>query len=301
VSEILLEEAGVPPPEAAAPPPVPRRGIVRHALGLWRTRIGLVILALVLAVAIFGPLFAPYGPTEFAGTPNTRNVEGLRFGTDYLGQDVWSRFLYGGRKILIMSLLATAIGLAIGGTIGLVAAYNRARLDNFLMRSMDILFAFPTLLICLVAVTTLGRREWVVVLIVAFVAIPRVARVSRGAALGVVERDFIGAAQALGESTTRILRSEILPNVAGPLLVEASLRLTYSVILIGSLSFLGFGTGLNEADWAQMVQENKQALSVQPWGTVLPAIAIAALTIGVGMIADGLGRAVAGIDRTRPS
>jgi peptide/nickel transport system permease protein len=296
----MLEEAGLPAPDEVAAAPVPRRGIVRQALGLWRTRIGLVVVAVLLLLAIFGAAVAPYEPAEFVGTPNTRNVEGLRFGTDYLGQDVWSRFLYGGRKILVMSVLATAIGLTIGGVIGLVAAYNRARLDNFLMRTMDILFAFPTLLMGLVAVTTLGRREWVVVLIVAFIAIPRVARVSRGAALGVVERDFIGAAQALGESRTRILGAEIVPNVAGPLLVEASLRLTYSVILIGSLSFLGFGTGLNEADWAQMVFENRSALSVQPWGTILPALAIAALTVGVGLVADGLGRAVAGIDRKRP-
>jgi peptide/nickel transport system permease protein len=300
VTEILLEEAGVPPPEAATARPIRQRGIIRHALGLWRTRIGLAIVAVLVVVAIFGPALAPYGPTEFVGTPNTRVVEGLRFGTDKLGQDVWSRFLHGGRKILWMSLLATAIGLTIGGVIGLVAAYNRRRLDNVLMRAMDILFAFPTLLMGLVAVTTLGRREWVVVLIVAFIAIPRVARVSRGAALGVVERDFVGAAQALGESRSRILVSEVLPNVAGPLLVEANLRLTYSVILVGSLSFLGFGTGLNEADWAQMIFENRSALSTQPWGTLLPAVAIAALTVGVGMFADGLSRAIAGIDRARP-
>ena len=160
--------------------------------------------------------------------------------------------------------------------IGLVAAYNRGRLDNVLMRPMDILLAFPTLLLALVAVTTLGRKSWVIVLIVAFTAIPRVARVTRGAALGVVERDFIGAAEALGESRTRILRSEMLPNVAGPLLVEASLRLTYSIILIGSLGFLGFGIGLNEADWAQMINENRPALSTQPWGTMLPIFAIGA-------------------------
>jgi peptide/nickel transport system permease protein len=282
----------------AAPARTARRGMYRTALQLWRTRIGLLIVAVLVGVAIIGPWVAPHEPTEFVGPPNTRNVEGLLFGTDFLGQDVWSRFLYGGRTILAQAVAATLIGLVVGIVIGLVAAYNRRRLDNLLMRTVDILFAFPALLMALVAVTTLGRRAWVIVLIVALTAVPRVARVTRGAALGVVERDFIGAAEALGESRIRILGGEILPNVAGPLLVEANLRLTYSVILIGTLGFLGFSSTLNQADWAQMINENRLALSTQPWGTILPAIAIALLTVGVGLIADGLGRSVAGIDRT---
>ena len=122
---------------------------------------------------------------------------------------------------------------------------------------MDIILAFPNLLLALVAVTTLGRRSWVIILVVALTAIPRVARITRGAALGVVERDFVGAAEALGESRARVLRTEVLPNVTGPLLVEANLRLAYSIILIGALGFLGFGVGLNQPDWAQMINENR--------------------------------------------
>jgi peptide/nickel transport system permease protein len=283
---------------AAAPPRIVPRGIFRTALGLWRTRIGLLIVGTLVAIAIIGPTVAPHDPTDFVGTPNTRNVDGLLFGTDYLGQDVWSRVLAGGRTILGLAVASTLIGLVVGLAIGLVAAYNRRRLDNVLMRTMDILLAFPNLLLALVAVTTLGRRAWVIVLIVSLTAVPRVARVARGAALGVVERDFIGAAEALGESRVRILGSEILPNVAGPLLVEANLRLTYSIILIGSLGFLGFSTALNQPDWALMINENRLALSTQPWGTILPALAIGLLTVGVGLIADGFGRAVAGIDRS---
>lgn len=116
----------------------------------------------------------------------------------------------------------------------------------------------------------------------------------------VVERDFIGAAEALGESRLRIITRELLPNVTGPLLVEANLRLTYSIGIIAGLGFLGFATERNAADWGLMVQENRVALSVQPWGTVLPAVAIALLTIGTGLISDGLARTVAGIDRGRP-
>ena len=276
------------------------RGVFRMALRSWRTRAGLVLVAIVVGLAIIGPWVAPHGATEFAGPPNTRNVEGLLFGTDSLGQDVWSRFLLGGRTILVLAVVSTAIGLVVGTVIGLTAAYNRGRLDNVLMRSMDILISFPSLLLLLVAITTLGRHYWVVILLAALTVIPRVARVTRGAALGVVERDFIGAAEALGESRTHILGAEVLPNVAGPLLVEANLRLTYTIFIISTLGFLGLGVALNQADWAQMINENRTALSVQPWGVVLPVLAIALLTIGMGLIADGLGRAVAGIDRGRP-
>jgi peptide/nickel transport system permease protein len=276
------------------------RGIFRTALRSWRTRAGLVLVAIVVGLAIIGPWVAPHGATEFVGPPNTRNVEGLLFGTDSLGQDVWSRFLLGGRTILVLAVAATAIGLIVGTVVGMVAAYDRARLDNVLMRAMDILISFPSLLLLLVAITTLGRHYWVVILLAAITVIPRVARVTRGAALGVVERDFIGAAEALGESRTHVLGAEVLPNIAGPLLVEANLRLTYTIFIISTIGFLGLGVALNQADWAQMINENRTALSVQPWGVVLPVLAIATLTIGVGLIADGLGRAVAGIDRGRP-
>ncbi len=292
---VMPEEVLVP-----AAPTVRQRGVFRTALRSWRTRAGLVLVSIVVGFAIIGPWVAPHGPTEFVGTPNTRNVEGLLFGTDPLGQDVWSRFLYGGRTILLLAFASTAIGLVVGTIIGLVAAYNRGRLDNVLMRSVDVVLAFPALLLLLVSITTLGRHSWVIILLASFTVIPRVARVTRGAALGVVERDFIGAAEALGESRTHILGAEVLPNVAGPLLVEANLRLTYTIILISTLGFLGLGVALNQADWAQMINEGRPALSTQPWGVLLPVLAIAMLTIGTGLIADGLGRAVAGIDRGRP-
>jgi peptide/nickel transport system permease protein len=292
---VMPEDVLVPVAPTARP-----RGIFRTALRSWRTRAGLVLVSIVVGLAIIGPWVAPHGATEFVGTPNTRNVEGLLFGTDALGQDVWSRFLYGGRTILLLAVASTAIGLTVGTVIGLVAAYNRGRLDNLLMRTVDVLLSFPALLLLLVSITTLGRHYWVVILLASITVIPRVARVTRGAALGVVERDFIGAAEALGESRTHILGAEVLPNVAGPLLVEANLRLTYTIILISTIGFLGLGVALNQADWAQMINENRGVLSTQPWGVVLPILAIGLLTVGIGLIADGLGRAIAGIDRGRP-
>jgi peptide/nickel transport system permease protein len=167
------------------------------------------------------------------------------------------------------------------------------------MRSMDVILAFPQIMLALVVIATVGPKGWLIVLAVGLTTMPRVARVIRGAALGVADRDFVQAAEALGESRTRILASEILPNVTSPLLVEASLRETYAVGLIAALAFLGFAPNPNAADWGLMINENATALSVQPWGVVLPAAAIALLTIGTGLLGDGLARASIGIDRGR--
>ena len=153
------------------------------------------------------------------------------------------------------------------------------------------------LLLALVAVATVGPKLWLLVLVVGLTTVPRVARVTRGAALEIVNRDYVQAAEAMGESRLRILRGEILPNVTSPLLVEASLRLTYAIGLIAGLSFLGFGLQPPAADWGLMINENRQGLTVQPWGVVMPVIAIALLTIGTSLISDGISRAAAGIDR----
>jgi len=151
--------------------------------------------------------------------------------------------------------------------------------------------------LALVAVATVGPKLWLIVLVVGFTTMPRVARVTRGAALEVVERDFVRAAEAIGESHRKILLGEVLPNVTSPLMVETSLRLTYSTGLIAGLSFLGFGLQPPAADWGLMINENRQALTVQPWGVVMPVIAIALLTIGTSLIGDGFSRASAGIER----
>jgi peptide/nickel transport system permease protein len=277
----------------------PRGGLFRSAMRLWRTRIGLALIVLLVAAAVFGPAVAPFGPTDFAGFPNQPRGGELRFGADQLGQDVWSRFLYGGRSILVLASLATALGLVLGVVVGLVAAYSRNWLDDVLMRIMDVVLAFPQIMLALVVIATVGPKEWLIVLAVGLTTMPRVARVIRGAALTIVERDFVAASEALGESRVRILGAEILPNVTSPLLVEASLRLTYSVALVAGLAFLGFAPDPTAADWGLMIQENSTALSVQPWGVVLPATAIALLTIGTGLLGDGLARASIGLDRGR--
>jgi peptide/nickel transport system permease protein len=272
--------------------------LLRSALGLWRTRIGLILLGGLVAIAIFGRYLAPHSPTDFVGQPNTR-PSNLLFGTDHLGQDVWSRFLWGGAQLLVVATIATVVGLVLGTIVGLVSAYSRNALDDVLMRAMDVILAFPQIMLALVAITTLGAKDWLIVLAVGLTTMPRVARVTRGAAQPIVERDFVASAEALGVSRPRILLGEILPNILSPLMVEASLRLTYSIALISALAFLGFSTDPNGANWGTMINENQLALVAQPWGVVLPMVAIALLTIGTSLVGDGIARAAIGIDRGR--
>jgi peptide/nickel transport system permease protein len=276
-------------------------GVLRSALGLWRTRVGLLIVVSLGAIAMLGPLLAPHGPADFVGLPNTGPSPAARFGTDHIGQDVWSRFLNGGAEILLLATLATILGLALGSTLGMLAAYSRGPVDDVIMRGMDVILAFPQIMLVLVVISTLGPSGWLIVLAVGLTTMPRVARVTRGAAQPVVERDFVAAAEALGVPRSGILFREIFPNILSPLMVEASLRLTYSIGVIASLAFLGFASNLNAPDWGLMIQENQIALVVQPWGVVLPMAAVALLTVGTGLIGDGIARSAAGLDRSRRS
>jgi peptide/nickel transport system permease protein len=271
--------------------------LVRRAWRLGRTKVGVALVLLLAGTALIGPFFAPHDPTEFVGLGYSHSSSTALLGADNLGRDVLSRFLWGGRSILGLSLAATGIGLVLGAAIGLVAAYSRSLLDDVLMRAMDVILAFPSIVLALVAVSTIGPKLWLLVLIVGLTTAPRVARVTRGASVEVVERDFVQAAEAIGESRFKILLGEVLPNITSTLMVEASLRLTYSIGLIAGLSFLGFGLQPPNADWGLMINENRQGLTIQPWGVVMPVIAIALLTIGTSMIGDGLSRASAGIDR----
>ena len=277
---VVAEAAGAPSSVSAQRP---TWRLFRSALELWRTRVGVALVVLLVGMAILGPFVAPHSATAFVGQPNTNPANTL-FGTDHIGQDVWSRFLRGGGQLLAVSAIATALGLGLGVIVGLIAAYAWSSLDDVLMRAMDVILAFPQIMLALVAITTLGAKSWLIVLAVGLTTMPRVARVTRGAAQPVVERDFVAAAEAIGVSRPRILLGEILPNVLSPLLVEASLRLTYAIGLIAALAFLGFSTDPNGANWGTMIQENQLALVSQPWGVVLPIAAIALLTIATSLV-----------------
>jgi peptide/nickel transport system permease protein len=294
----LLEQ---PPALIQAAPARARFALVGDALRLGRTRFGVVIVALLVLVALAGPLVAPHSPTEFVGIPNSAPSGDAIFGTDALGRDVLSRFLYGGRTVLWLSAAATLLGMVVGVAVGLIAAYSRNWLDDVLMRANDVLLAFPQIIFVLLAVSALGPKLWLIVLTVGLTHAPRVARVLRGAALEIVERDFVKSAEVVGEKRWRIVFGEVLPNVTSPLLVETGLRMTYSIGLVAGISFLGFGLQPPDADWGLMINENRLSITVQPWAVLLPVIAIGLLTIGTNLITDGLSRALAGIDRRADS
>lgn len=280
--------------------PIRPKTLLTRSLRLWRTRVGAFFGLLVVGIAILGPLVAPHSPTEFITLPNTPpGGAGGVLGTDDLGQDVLSRFLHGGHGILTMAVLSTAIGLTLGVIIGLIAAYGRGVWDDILMRAMDVIMAFPDIMLALVAVSLIGPETWVVVAAIAVTTAPRVARVARGAAQPIVERDFVEAADAMGVPRWRILSGELFPNILGPMLVEGSLRLTYSIGTIAALAFLGLSSDPNGPNWGTMIQQNQIALSIQPWGAFMPIVAIALLTISTGLIGDGIARTAAGIDRGR--
>ncbi|HEX3976061.1 MAG TPA: ABC transporter permease [Solirubrobacteraceae bacterium] len=263
----------------------------------WRSRIGLFIFVVMVLIALAGPLIAPHSPNEFVTAPNSPSSSAALFGGDNLGRDVWSRFLYGGRTVLGMSAAATIIGVALGLVVGLTAAYMSGLVDEVLMRIADVFMAFPQIVLALLLLTAFQSSVTLIVLIVGLSHAPRVARVIRGAAQQVVERDFVKAAEAVGEPRRRIIFGELMPNVTSPLLVEVGLRLTYSIGLIAAINFLGVGLQPPTSDWGLMIQDNRLAVSVQPWGVLLPVIAIALLTIGTNLLTDGFARAAIGIDR----
>ncbi len=257
-----------------------------------RISVGLTITLLVALVAVIGPWIAPYGEYQIVGKPYT--LEGSVLGTDYLGQDVLSRVLYGGRSVLIVALLATLLGVVVGLLIGVLAAYVGGWFDEVVMRLNDVALAFPQILLALLVLSAVEQpTATLIVLLVGFAHAPRVARVSRGVALTYVKNDFIAAADALGEPRWRILTLELGPNMVVPMLAEAGLRLTYSIGIVAGIGFLGFAANPGAADWGQMTNENRLALLVQPWGVLAPVIIIGLFTLSTNLIADGIGQRAA--------
>jgi peptide/nickel transport system permease protein len=278
-----------------------RRGavgeLVGYSLRLRRTQVGLALVVVVVLIALLGPYAAPYGPTALIGSTFLHPSSAHWLGSDYVGRDVLSRFLAGGRTLLILAVLSTALGVGGGTVVGLVAGYSRRRVDEVLMRAMDLVLAFPPIVLALMCVAAAGSAEWLIVLVVGVSHIPQTARVIRSAAVGVRDLDFVKYAEALGVARRRILRDQILPNVVAPLTVEFGLRLTFSIGLITSLDYLGLGVQPPHPDWGLMIQENQSGLNLTPWPVLVAVLAIAVLTLGTNLVTDGIGRAVGGADR----
>ncbi len=261
------------------------------------TKVGVGLTAAVVALSLLGPAVAPHPVTDFVGVPFSPPVDGAPLGTDNLGRDVLSAVLVGGRSLLWMAFASTTLGVAAGIVLGMVAGYSRNRLDDLIMRTLDVLYAFPYIVLVLLFVSMLGSPAWLIVLLVAVAWVPGVARTTRGITLETSTREFIEAAEVLGTPHRTILRREILPNLSTPLLVEFALRLTWAVGVIAGLSFLGFGVQPPASDWGLMISENRNGLAVNPWGVLAPIACIALFAIGTNLLADGIGRTIAGIDR----
>jgi peptide/nickel transport system permease protein len=260
-------------------------------------KVGAVLVGIIIAIALFGPLIAPYTFDEFVDIPNGGRTETAMLGADYLGRDVWSRFLFGGRTIIGLSFASTVLGVGLGLVIGLFAASAKSRTDSFIMRFNDILLAFPQIVFVLLVVSGFGSSIFLIAVTVGLTHAPRTARIIRAAAAEVMERDFIKAAIAVGEKRRRIIFSELLPNVTSPLLVEFGLRMTYSIGLVAAVSFLGLGLQPPAADWGLMINENRGSMTVQPWAVLTPIFAIAIFTIGINFITDSFAKIAIGIDR----
>jgi peptide/nickel transport system permease protein len=271
--------------------------VLGRAVRTSRGATGLGIVGVVVLVAAIGPALAPYPSTSFVTAPFANPSLKFPLGADTLGRDVLSRTLDGGWELLLMAAAATVLGVVAGAILGVAAAYFGGRWDTLIMRVVDVFLAFPQLVFALLLVSILGPRIWLIVLAVAISHAPQVARVTRAAALDVCERDFVRAAQILGMPARKVIRREVLPNLTSVLMVELGLRLTYSILLIAGLSFLGFGLQPPTASWGLMINENRIGLVANPWGVLAPTLLIAALTIGMNTFTDAVARASLGVGR----
>lgn len=258
---------------------------------------GLLLVGLVVAIAVLGPLVAPHSPTSFVTSTFAKPSASSPFGGDVLGRDVLSRVLEGGWVLLLLAAAGTLIGVVVGATAGIVAAYYGGWTDGIIMRSVDVVLAIPGLVFVLLLVSVIGPKLWLIVLAVGVSHAPQVARVMRSASFDVSERDFVKSVKLLGVPSWKIISREILPNLTSVLMVEAGLRLTYSILIIAGLSFLGFGLQPPAPNWGLMINENRIGLVANPWGVVVPTGLIALLTVGMNIFTDSVARVAIGVNR----
>jgi len=254
--------------------------------------VGVTIVVFVVAVAIFGRYFAPYDPNVPVTAPLSPPSSHYWLGTDFLGRDVFSRLLYGGRSVITLAALATGLGYLIGMSVGLVAGFTRSRVDPVLMRSVDVMLAFPPLLFLLVLISGAGTGVQVLVIGVAVIQAPGISRIVRTATLEVSVRGYVEAAIARGERSYAVIVREVLPNIMAPVLVDSGLRFTYSILIIASVNFLGLGLQPPASDWALMISDNRQYIAIQAWAVLAPAAMIALLTIGINLTGDAIARSL---------
>jgi peptide/nickel transport system permease protein len=251
--------------------------------------VGLIVFAAIVLMALLAPWISPYDPIDqdIIARLNPPSAEHW-FGTDAYGRDVLARIIWGARISLVVSVASIGIAVIIGGAIGLVSGYIGGRFDLIMMQAMDVLLSFPSLIMGLVVVALLGPELENLIFAIALTAIAPFARIARAPTISVKERQFVEAGRALGFSHARIVFVHILPNVAGEVLVLASLWLATAVRVEASLSFIGLGVKPPTATWGGMIRDGFENILDAPWLSIYPGLAILALVFALNMLGDGL-------------
>ena len=255
-------------------------------------RFGLLVILIYGFVALFAPFIAPYGEAEVFPIPYAPWSSEFIFGTDQIGRDIFSRLIYGARNTVGIAVATTALAFIIGGILGLAAAIARGWLDQLLSRTVDVLMAIPSLIFALVLLSIFGSTVTNLIIIIAVLDSTRVFRLTRAVSINVVVMDYVEAARLRGEGLVWIMRREILPNIMPPLIAEFGLRFCFVFLTIAALSFLGVGIQPPTADWGSMVRENASLIQFAQYDLkagltpLLPASAIALLTVAVNFVVD---------------
>tara|TARA_X000000368_G_scaffold113825_1_gene88818 strand:- start:520 stop:1440 length:921 start_codon:yes stop_codon:yes gene_type:complete len=255
-------------------------------------RFGLLVILIYGFVALFAPFIAPYGEAEVFPIPYAPWSSEFIFGTDQIGRDIFSRLIYGARNTVGIAVATTALAFIIGGILGLAAAIARGWLDQLLSRTVDVLMAIPSLIFALVLLSIFGSTVTNLIIIIAVLDSTRVFRLTRAVSINVVVMDYVEAARLRGEGLVWIMRREILPNIMPPLIAEFGLRFCFVFLTIAALSFLGVGIQPPTADWGSMVRENASLIQFAQYDIkagltpLLPASAIALLTVAVNFVVD---------------
>ena len=251
--------------------------------------VGGIIILILLILAALAPWIAPYRFDEMSLLKRLKPPSAAHwFGTDEFGRDVLSRTLMGARLSLLMGIGATLISLVIGVPLGLLAGYRRGWFDEGLMRAMDVLLSFPPIMLGLLILAVTQPTLWKAVIAIGIVYVPPIVRITRSVTLDLVNEEFIQAAHVRGDSTRYILFSEILPNAWPPIAVEASLRITFAILLGAALSFVGMGAQPPSSDWGLMVSEARPFVDSAPWIALAPGLAMCFTVIGINLLGDGL-------------
>jgi peptide/nickel transport system permease protein len=289
---VLYDQPPADAPQEQAPAPV-RRGAVSRLVHRFSV-LGLIGLALVvfwLAVAFIGPLVAPYKGGAFTSTEIFASYSAAHLlGTDYLGRDMLSRILYGARYTVGLALAAAVLASVIGTFFGLLAAVSGKWVDEVLSRLFDALISIPSKVLALVVIAAFGSSIPMLTTVAALAYIPGAFRISRSLALNLMGLEYVQVARARGEGLLYIARVEVLPNMIHPMLADFGLRFVFIVLLLSGLSFLGLGVQPPNADWGSLVRENIGGLSEGAPAVLMPAVAIATLTIGMNLLIDNLRR-----------